>query len=110
MSIRADIYVSHDDEAVRYDSTPEQFVDRPEYKGFTLLELSILWSLMRGTERDEASLDDFQCLLERDGGERLIHRIPAEMVEPSKLSPDQIAVLSPKWAGIEELAWQPEEA
>src|SRR5437667_8137551 len=104
MSIRADIYVSHDDEAVRYDSTPDQFVDRVKYKGFTLLELSILWSLMRGTEWDEASLDDFQCLLERDGGERLIHRIPAEMVgELARLSPDQIAVLSPKWAGIEEL-------
>ncbi len=109
--MKADIYVSRDEEAVRYDTAPDQFADRAQYKGFTLLELSILWSVMRGIEWDEASLDEFACLLEKDGGEHLIHRLPAEMVaELSKLTPDQIAVVSPKWAAIEELAWPPDEA
>ena len=109
--MKADIYVSRDEEVVRYDTAPDQFADRAQYKGFTLLELSILWSILRGIEWDEALLDEFPCLLEKDGGEHLIHRLPAEMVaELSKLTPDQTAVVSPKWAAIEELAWPPDEA
>ena len=111
MSVLADIYISREDEAVRYDAAPDQFADRAQYKGFTLLELSVLWSIMRGVEWDETSLDAFQCLLEKDEGEHLIHRLPAEMVaELSKLTADQIAVISPQWAAIEELAWPPDEA
>ena len=109
MSLLADIYISRDDQAVSYDTTPDRFADRARYKGFTILELSVLWSIMRGIEWDEASLDLFECLLEKDGGERLIHRLPAEMVtELSRLSPDQVAAVSPQWAAIEELAWPPE--
>jgi hypothetical protein len=110
MGLLADIYVSTDAEAVNYDTKPDQFEQRAQYKGFTPLELSILWSIMRGIEWDVASMDEFPCLLERDGGERLIHRLPAQMVaELSRLTPEQIAAVSPQWAAIEELGWPPDE-
>src|SRR5438094_9953650 len=102
MSVLADIYISSAAEALKYDSAPDQFAERAQYEGFTPLELSILWSIMRGIEWDESSLDEFECLLEKDGGERLIHRVPAQMVaELSKLTPDQITAVSGQWAAIE---------
>ncbi len=111
MGLIADIYISRDDEAAKYDVTPEQFAERAEYKGFTPLELSMLWSIMRGVEWDMKMMDEFPCLLEEDGGERLIHRLPAEMVaELSRLTPDQIASVSPMWAATEELGWPPDAA
>ena len=111
MSILADIYISHDDEAVRYDTTPDQFAERAQYKNLTPLEPSTLWAIMRGIEWDVASMDNFPCLLQQDGGERLIHRLPATMIaDLSRLAPNEIAVVAPKWASTEELGWPPDEA
>ncbi len=67
MSTLAEIYVSRDSEALTYDTSPDQFTDRAQYKGFTPLELSILWSIMRGEEWDMALMDKFPCLLQQDG-------------------------------------------
>lgn len=111
MGLLADIYISRDDEAVSYDTTPDQFADRAQYKGFTPCELSILWSIMRGVEWDVAMMDEFPCLLQIDGGERLIHRLPATMVtELAALSPDRVVSVSSAWAATEELGWPPEAA
>jgi hypothetical protein len=111
MSILADFYISLDDQALRYDTSPDQFADRAQYKGFTPLELSILWSIMRGVEWDLALMDEFRCLLQLDGGERLIHSLPSGMVaDLSRLTPDQIATVSPKWATTAELGWPTEAA
>src|SRR5882724_7917714 len=109
MGVLADIYISRDDEAVRYDTTPDQFAERAQYKNFTPLELSTLWAIMRGIEWDVDSMDEFPCLLQQDGGERLIHRLPAAMiVDLSRLAPDEIAEVTPKWASTEELDWPPD--
>ena len=111
MGILADIYIARDDEAVSYDTTPDQFADRAQYKGFTALELSILWSIMRGVEWDVAMMDEFPCLLQVDGGARLLHRLPAKLVtELAALSPDQVGSVSSAWAATEELCWPPEAA
>jgi hypothetical protein len=111
MGVLADIYISRNDEARGYDKTPDRFANRAQYKGFTPLELSTLWSLMRGTEWDIALMEEFPCLLQVDGGERLIHGLPATMISDlSRLTPEQIATLSPKWAGTEELCWSPDDA
>lgn len=111
MGVLADIYVSRDDEAIRYDSAPDEFTERAQYKNFTPLELSTLWAIMRDIEWDVASMDEFPCLLQQDGGERLIHRLPATMIaDLSRLAPDQIAVVTPKWAATEELGWPLGEA
>ncbi|PXA16845.1 hypothetical protein DD876_13270, partial [Staphylococcus pseudintermedius] len=63
MSLLAEIYVSTDVEAVTYDTTPEGFPERAEHKGFTPLELSTLWAIMRGMEWDGDMMDEFVCLL-----------------------------------------------
>ena len=108
MSLLADIYISRDDEAVSYDTTPDQFADRAQYKGFT--PFSMLWSIMRGVEWDVALTDEFPCLLQIDGGERLIHRLPSAMVtELAALSPDRVASVTTAWAATEELSCSPED-
>jgi hypothetical protein len=109
MSVLADIYISRD-EAVRYDTSPAQFTERVQYIGITPLEVSMLLSILQGTEWDVALLDEFPCLLQIDGGERLMHKFPAEMVsELSKLSPDRAATVTAGWAATEELNCNLEE-
>lgn len=110
MGILADIYISRDDEAVRYDTTPDRFTERTQYKGMTPLEVSMLWSIMRGGEWDVALMDEFPCLLQIDGGERLIHKFPSDMLaELSKLSPERVAAVTAAWAATEELSCSPED-
>lgn len=111
MGVLADLYISNDNEADTYDAEPERFADRAQYKNFTALELSMLWSIMRGTEWDVALMGEFTCLLQKDGGEVLIYRLPAGMIaDLARLTPQQIAELSPKWAATEELGWPAEAA
>jgi hypothetical protein len=107
VSTLADIYVSRDDQAATYDTAPEQFADRAQYKGITPFELSILWSIFRGVEWDVAMMQEFPCQHEIDGGERFIHRLPAAMV--SELARDQIASASSAWAATEELSCSAED-
>ena len=110
MSVLADIYISRNDDAVKYDAAPEAFTERAEYKGITPLELSMLWAIMRGVEWDVASMDEFPCLLAIDGGERLIHRLPAAMASDlALLSPDRITSVTSAWAATEELSCSPED-
>ena len=110
MSVLADIYISRDDDAVKYDTTPDQFADRAQYKGLTPLELSTLWAIMRGVEWDFAMQDEFPCLLQINGGERLVHRLPTAMVsELAALSPDRITSVTSAWAATEELGCDPED-
>lgn len=111
MGLLADIYVSRDDEAVKYDDDPGGFADRAEYKRFTELELSTLWCIMRGVQWDVSLMHQFPSVFQEDEGQRTINRLPAEMVaELSRLTPEQIAVVSPKWAATEELRWLPDTA
>src|SRR4051794_1072014 len=111
MGLLADIYISTDGNAVKYDTSPKDFPDRAERKGLTALELSTLWSILQGIEWDVDSMDEFACLLELDRGERLIHRLPATMVaDLAKLTPDRIAAAAPQWTVTEELGWKPDEA
>jgi hypothetical protein len=110
MSVLADIYISRDDDAVKYDTAPDQFADRAQYQGFTPLELAMLWSIMRGIEWDVATMDEFPCLLQVDGGERLVHQLPATLVsELATLSPNRIALVTSAWAATEELSCSPDD-
>jgi hypothetical protein len=110
MGIPADFYVSRDDEAVKYDTVPDQFADRAQFKGITSLEPSTLWAIMRGTEWDVADLDEFACWLEKDEGGVLIHGFPEAMVSDlQRLSSDQIRDVSAKWAATDELACPPDD-
>jgi len=109
MGLLADIYLSRDDEAVGYDTEPERFTDRAEYKRISPLELSTLWAILRGVEWDVALMDEFPCL-QVDGGERLIHKLPSAMVQQlAGLSPERVAAVTSAWAATEELGCDPEE-
>ncbi|MDB6112989.1 MAG: hypothetical protein JWR69_4739 [Pedosphaera sp.] len=108
MSVLSDIYISRDNEAGKYDTAAAPFTERAQYKGITPLELSTLWTIMRGVEWDVAAMDDFGCLLQIDGGERLIHSFPAAMLAAlGELTPDRIRDVTVKWAATDELACSP---
>jgi hypothetical protein len=110
MSILSDIYISRDDEAVKYDTAPDQFSDRAQYNGMTPLELSTLWAILRGVKWDWDSQKEFACLPQVAGGERLVHRLPAAMVaELAKLPTERIASATKAWAATEELDCSPED-
>ena len=106
MGVLADIYLSRDDqEAVLYDSAPETFEDREQYRNFTELELSTLWAEISGIEWDVSSLDEFHSVLVKDGGERSIKRLPTSMTaELAGLTPEQISTAATKWAATDEMA------
>ncbi|MFN0051872.1 MAG: hypothetical protein ACKV0T_06755 [Planctomycetales bacterium] len=110
MSILADIYISGDDDAVKYDTAPDQFADSAHYKGVTPLELSMLWSILRGIEWDVALLDEFPSLLQDESRGRYIHRLPPALVsELATLAPDRMAAVTSAWAATEELSCSPDE-
>jgi hypothetical protein len=109
MGVLSDIYISRDnDEAVEYDAAPNKFSERAQFTGLLPPELSTLWAIVRGIDYDFKMFCDFPCLLEKDGGERLIHSFPAAMVTAlGQLTPDQIQAATVKWAATEELSCSP---
>src|SRR5437879_3800498 len=106
MGLLADLYISNDEEAARYDTSPELFaVDRVQFRGFTELELSTLWAIIRGIQWEVSSMDEFSSILRSGGGERLVTRLPPAMVaDVARLSPDQMRDVANKWAATEELS------
>ena len=47
VSVFSDFYVSDDEAAVSYNSTPHLFAERAEHRGIGTLELSKLWGVLR---------------------------------------------------------------
>ncbi len=111
MSVVADIYVSTPQRAAEYDGDPNLFQNESaSWKQFTSLELSILWSLLQGREWDVAMMDRFEEVLVVDDGDRIITRMPDEMLHDVLAADDakRDRVLS-EWAASEELACDVEE-
>ena len=111
MGVLAEIYIASDDQqALKYDTSPDVFADRRQYRSFTALELSTLWSIMQGAAWDVALMDAFPALLVVDGGERLVHRIPKPMIESlAKMTKEEILTSSEKWASTDELRCKPSD-
>ncbi len=110
MSVLSDIYISRDDEAVKYDTAPATFAERAQFTGITSLEYSTLWAIMRGVQWQASPMREFPCLLQKDGGERLVHGFPAEMLAAlGQLTPDKIREVAGKWAATDELACSPSD-
>jgi hypothetical protein len=111
MGVLAELYIASDDQqALKYDASPDVFADRRQYRSFTALELSTLWAIMQGTEWDVELLDAFPTLLVVDGGERLIHRLPKPMIQAlAKMTQQEIQTSSGTWASTEELRCQPSD-
>ncbi|HEV2294708.1 MAG TPA: hypothetical protein VGR35_12715 [Tepidisphaeraceae bacterium] len=111
MGVLADIYVASRNEAAEYDADPKRFAaEAASWKLFTELELSILWALLQGREWDVELMDRFENVLTKDGGERMITRLPDEFIDDI-LSVDEgrIEQAVNEWAVSEELGCDPEE-
>jgi len=105
MGILADLYVATEDEAARYDGSPDGFPHRLESKRITGLELSTLWALMRDVEWSAGMMDDFPLVMERDEGEVYVLRLPDAMTATlARIPPDQLSVAAAKWVATEEMA------
>jgi len=72
--------------------------------------MTTLWAILQGIEWDVNRLDSFECLLVRDAGERLIHRLPEALVSRLATAGEEtVTDAVEKWAGIDELACDPSE-
>ena len=111
MSVLADIYVSSPERATDYDTDQTPFRNESaSWKQFTELEMSMLWALLQGREWDVDLMDRFDKVLVKDGGERLITRLPDELLYEVLAADDgaRDRVLT-DWAASEELSCDVEE-
>ena len=112
MGLLADIYLAKTDaEAVKYDAAPGGFTDRLQYKGIMELQLSTLWASVLGVKWELKLMKPFTTIFHTDGGERLICRLPAAMLNDLvKLTPEQISGAADKWAATAEMRCKPSDA
>jgi len=108
MSVLSDLYVSAPDLAIDYDDLEAQQTfpdsDREQFKGLTVLELSTLWAIIRKKSWDVSQMRGFEKILMRDGGERLIYRLPdAFLSVVSDLDDPAAGAAAEKWAQTDEL-------
>ena len=106
MGVLADIYVSSAERAAEYDANPESFRDEAAcWKRFTVLELSTLWTALQEREWEVELIDRFDTVMVKGGGERMIMRLPDELLHDVLAADDarRDRALA-KWAASEELA------
>jgi hypothetical protein len=106
MGVLADIYVSSPERAADYDADPKLFRDESaSCKQFTELELSMLWAALQGREWDVELMDRFEKVMEKDGGQRSVTRVPDQMLHDVLTADDgqRDKVLS-EWASSDELS------
>jgi hypothetical protein len=111
MGLLADMFLAaSDEEALKYDAAPDSFPDRLQYKGITELQLSTLWSAILGVKWDVKSLRQFNNVFHTEGGERLICRLPAAMLNDlAELTPEQSFPAAVQWAATAEMRCKPED-
>ena len=109
MGLLADIYLAKTDaEAVKYDAAPGGFTDSLQYKGITELQLSTLWASVLGVKWELKLMKPF---FHTNGGERLICRLPAAMLNDLvKLTSKHVSGAADKWAATSEMRCKPSDA
>jgi hypothetical protein len=112
MALLADFYISTDKDALAYDENQSLVPpsDKAEYKGFTPLGLSTLWAILNGRDWDVKLMDEFACLMVKDGGAQLIHRAPeAFLMLLASADPETLKRSADAWARTDELDCDPSE-
>jgi len=106
MGLLCDIYISTADQAASYDDTQAvPASERAQLKGLTFLEFSTLWAILQHRPWEDAHMDAFECILQQDGGERLIYSFPPEFVAAAaNVTSEQAATAAEEWAQTEELS------
>jgi hypothetical protein len=105
MGILTDIYIASPSTAVAFDADRKPFREVTlSAKGITDLELSTLWAVYRGEEWDVKLLEDFEQLLFRDGGERLVIALPESLVSYLAESDEaKMETVGEQWGQTEEM-------
>jgi len=107
MSLLSDFYVALPEDAVAYDASralPDS--ERAEFSGLTYNELADLWAVLQGIEATPQQAEAFESVLVAAGGERLIHRFPAEFVSSlASLDAASMSIAAAKWVQTGELAY-----
>ena len=105
MGILTDVYIATSKDAANYDADPQSFRDVTlSAKGITDLELSTLWALFRGEAWNVESLKQFEHVLVRDGGERMVIGLPDALVTYLAESNEQnLSTVGTQWAATEEM-------
>lgn len=111
MGVLADIYVASEANAADYDSDPARFrSESGSWKRFTILELSMLWAFLQCHEWNVDLMDSFTNVLLRDGGERMIFRLPDEFLYDVMAADDgKAGEVVRQWAATEEVGCDPAE-
>ncbi len=108
MSIIADLFVASPDDAPAYEERfdadpPDPRFDVRRFKGFTQLELEVLWSMLAGEEwsPERHTLES----VGEPAESRWLVRFPDRFVELlAALGPAELPQLASKWGAIEELS------
>jgi hypothetical protein len=110
MSILADLFVAKPEDAPEYEEAMGESDARFEveqFKGFTQLELEILWAMLEQKEWDP---ERHALAFVEEPGDSWLCRFPDELVDRlAALAPAEVGPLSTKWAAIEELNAPPDE-
>ena len=105
MSVLADLYVSTPDKALEYDESqqaPEN--ERAEMTGFTTIEFSTLWAILEGKPWDEAHMDAFETVMEKNDGHQIISLFPDQLVNlAANLDEAGISAAAVEWVQTDEL-------
>lgn len=109
MSINSDLYLSTRTKAADYlTNAPISEEDRVLHSDITIVELSILWTLLEKREWEPGVLSEFECVAQRPNGGCMIHQLPSGFVIAlSRVQPLQLGVISLEWATTPELATTP---
>lgn len=110
MATLADIFIADPHSARSYPADPISF-DRIELKRLTILELSILRSILLGNEWDVVSLDLFEPVFDFPGDVESINQLPQDLVQSlaSTEGGKRVEEISRLWAETDELCCDPEE-
>ena len=107
MSLLSDLYISSPESALSYDTTrslPRS--ERAEFNGLTFEEFSRLWAILKQDQWTSEHSNEFECILEVDGGQRLIHRFPTSFVIAlSRLDDKQTLEAAGMWVKTGDLAY-----
>ncbi len=106
MSIFSDLYISTSDQADQYN-TQNPFADNERIRcsDITIVELSLLWTLVEKREWNPDQLKEFACVSRRKDGECSIHRLPERLIEAlATIHPDKVRAIAVNWAEAPEIA------
>lgn len=106
MSIFSDLYISTHPHATHYDTrNPFSAEERIRHSHITVVELSLLWTLVDRREWTAELIGHFSCVQRDSKGTCLIHEFPAAFVRAlAEVKPDRAMALAREWGAAPEVS------